>query len=192
VFVLDAVYAYLLGVYLGDGWLSSHRGKGHRLRVALDARYPRIVSEVVDAMQRQMPGHSVDARLHSTDNCVIVGCYGKKWFSLLPQHGPGPKHTRSIRLEPWQKTCTARYPEAFVRGLLQTDGSRYTARVRAHGKIYSYTRYSFSNRSEDIKALLCEHLDLLGVRWTRPNEWQIAIARQSSVALVDQFVGPKR
>jgi hypothetical protein len=192
VFVLGPEYSYLLGVYLGDGWLSSYQGKGHRLRVALDARYPQIVSEVVQAIQLQMPGHSVDARLHSTDSCVIVSCYGKGWFTLLPQHGPGRKHTRSIQLEPWQKACTGRYPGALVRGLLQTDGSRYIARVRAHGKTYSYVRYSFSNRSEDIKSLLCDHLDLLGVRWTRPNDMQIAIARQASVARLDEYVGPKR
>ena len=50
--------------------------------------------------------------------------------------------------------------------------------VRRRGREYRYTRYSFANRSDDIKAIFCAHLDLLGIRWTRPNEKDIAIARR--------------
>ena len=64
--------------------------------------------------------------------------------------------------------------------------------VRRRGRPYSYQRYSFANRSDDIKAIFCAHLDLLGIRWTRPNEKDIAIARKADVALLDAFIGPKR
>jgi hypothetical protein len=63
--------------------------------------------------------------------------------------------------------------------------------MSAHDKQYSYTRHSFSNGSEDIKRPLCDHLDLLGIAWTRPNIWNIAVATQSAVARLDEFVGPK-
>lgn len=42
------------------------------------------------------------------------------------------------------------------------------------------------------QAIFCEHLDLLTVRWTRPNAWSIAIDRRGEVAKLDAFVGPKR
>lgn len=42
-------------------------------------------------------------------------------------------------------------------------------------KNYRYARYSFSNPSDDIRGILCEHLDLLGIGWTRPNAHQIAV-----------------
>ena len=64
-------------------------------------------------------------------------------------------------------------------------------RTRFGGKTYRYSRYSFSNRSDDIKSILCEHLDLLGIRWTRPNRWDIAIDRRGEVAKLDSFIGPK-
>jgi hypothetical protein len=64
--------------------------------------------------------------------------------------------------------------------------------VRRRERTYRYTRYSFANRSDDIKAIFCAHLDLLGIRWTRPNEKDIAIARKADVALLDAFIGPKR
>jgi hypothetical protein len=63
--------------------------------------------------------------------------------------------------------------------------------VRRHGRVYRYARYSFANRSDDIKAILCEHLDLLGIAWTRPNAKDIAIARRAGVAQLDRFVGKK-
>jgi hypothetical protein len=53
-------------------------------------------------------------------------------------------------------------------------------------------RYHFSNRSEDIKALLCESLDAFGIPWTRPSDRQVAIYRKDAVGRLDQFVGPKR
>jgi hypothetical protein len=66
------------------------------------------------------------------------------------------------------------------------------ANQRVGGKVYSYARYEFGNRSEDIKRIFCEHLDLLGVGWTRPNAMSIAIARRADVAALDRFLGPKR
>ena len=120
----EAAYAYLLGVYLGDGWLSSHRGSQHRLRVALDAQYPLITFEVAQAMSVLADGHRVDRRLKATEACIVVGSYGAHRFELFPQHGPGPKHTRPIALERWQDECVDAFPELFVRGLFQTDRGR--------------------------------------------------------------------
>jgi hypothetical protein len=45
-------------------------------------------------------------------------------------------------------------------------------------------------RCEDIKRIFCDHLDLLGIGWTRPNAVSIAVARRADVAALDRFVGP--
>jgi hypothetical protein len=52
-------------------------------------------------------------------------------------------------------------------------------------------RYTFSNRSEDIKATFCAHLDLLGIAWRRAGPANISSARREAVAALDAFVGPK-
>lgn len=39
---LDGSYAYLLGLYLGDGMLSRHRRHVWKLRISLDAKYPFV------------------------------------------------------------------------------------------------------------------------------------------------------
>jgi hypothetical protein len=95
-------------------------------------------------------------------------------------------------MEDWQQRITTRHPDAFIRGLIHSDGCRYRAVIRSRGREYVYTRYSFSNRSEDIKGLFCTHLDQLGIHWTRPNDQQIAVATRAGVAALDAFVGPKR
>src|SRR4051812_40216343 len=48
-------YAYLLGLYLGDGCLSEQPRGVFRLRISLDKRYPGIISECVAAMREVLP-----------------------------------------------------------------------------------------------------------------------------------------
>lgn len=88
------------------------------------------------------------------------------------------------------KACASR--KAFVRGLIHSDGTRIVAIEKKGSYERRAARYAFSNRSEDIKGLFCENLDALGIQWTRPSNRQIAIYRKQSVALMDEFVGPKR
>jgi hypothetical protein len=95
-------------------------------------------------------------------------------------------------LDGWQLAITARHPEPFVRGLLNSDGCRFVNRVRARGRDYAYPSYQFTNVSQDIQRLLCDHLDLLGISWRRASARNIAITRRSAVGRLDEFVGPKR
>lgn len=79
----------------------------------------------------------------------------------------------------------------LLRGLIHSDGCRIVATERSGTRLRQSPRYSFSNRSEDIKRPFCECCDALGIRWTRPSDTQIAIYRKTSVAILDEFVGPK-
>jgi hypothetical protein len=182
-------YAYLLGLYLGDGWIAQ-LARTYALRIALDDRYPVIIASAARAMAAIHPRGSV--RIASRNGCSVVYSSWNHWPAVLPQHGAGRKHLRRIALTAWQAEITARYPHDLIRGLIHSDGCRFVANQRVSGRTYSYARYSFSNRSDDIKAIFCDHLDLLGIRWTRPNRWSIAIDRRSEVARLDSFVGPKR
>jgi hypothetical protein len=87
------------------------------------------------------------------------------------------------------------YPAEFVRGLIHSDGCRATNRIthrRGDVRTYSYVRYMFSNRSADIRRLFVDACTSLGVE-SRPNNWfSISIARKSSVAILEEIVGPKR
>lgn len=138
-----------------------------------------------------MPRNRASVHQRQGTNCAVVSSYSNDWPAAFPQHGPGRKHDRDISLEIWQRRLTERHPEAFLRGLIHSDGSRFVAIQRVGERVYRYARYSFSNRSEQIKLLFCQHLDLLGIRWTRPNEKHIEVARKADVGALDRFVGPK-
>ncbi len=56
---------------------------------------------------------------------------------------------------------------------------------------YAYPRYQFSNRSLDIQRLFTRACDRVGVEWRQMNRWNISVAKRGSVALLDEFVGPK-
>ena len=184
-------YSYLLGMYLGDGHLT-HFPRTLRLQIYLDSRYPGIIGECVRAIRRVMPLNRVAVHRRRPHNVVHVSSYSQRWPSLLPQHGPGLKHTRSIELKDWQREITHAFPDMLIRGLIHSDGCRFLNRVRHGEKVYAYPRYMFSNRSRQIHGIFTEHLDLLGIEWRWSNGHTISVARRDSVARLDAFVGPKR
>lgn len=190
-------YAYLLGLYLGDGHVVS-KPRQHYLAITCTASWPGLVDAAEDAMRRVLPGPGVSRTARA--GCVDVRSFTKHWCCLLPQHGPGKKHERAIVLEPWQRLVVDAHPWEFVRGLVHSDACRitnWTTRVvSGERKRYEYPRYFFTNRSDDIRGLYTDTLDKLGVEWTHCTRggvpYNISVARQASVALMDAHVGPKR
>jgi hypothetical protein len=144
-------------------------------------------------MRDVMPTSSV-FRSHRK-GCVAVQSTSKHWPCLFPQHGRGPKHSREIRLAPWQESIVNAYPGEFARGLFHSDGYRGINRVRRRlpggDRWYEYPRYLFSNKSADILRLCGAALDQLGVSWRFSRPDVISVARRDAVARLDQFVGPK-
>jgi hypothetical protein len=190
---LDRGYVYLLGLYLGDGTISSHRRKVSKLRITLDVKYPRIVDECADAMSSTMPSSSV-GRVLKPSNCFEVYSYSRAWSCLFPQHGPGPKHMRRIWLAEWQQRLAECWPEALIRGLIQSDGCRF---INTGSGGWRHPRYVFTNVSSDIASIFCTACDCSGLHWTAayPSDETRAIAiyvsRVDDVARMDEFVGPK-
>lgn len=180
-----AAYCYLLGLYLGDGCISRNR-RVWRLRIVLDAKYLGIIDRCREAMDTVMPGQRAAAQRRKS-RCIEVSMYSKHWPCLFPQHGPGKKHLRPIRLESWQEVLVKQATEEFIRGLIDSDGCRVVANDRGVRSV----RYHFSNRSDDIRALFCSALDDLGIPWTRNARYEVAIYRKAATARLDEFVGPK-
>jgi hypothetical protein len=160
-----------------------------RLRIVADVRYPEILDEIAGAMAAIFPGKRA-YRLHRP-GCVEISMWSKHWICLFPQHGPGRKHRRPIKLSDWQQDIVDAHPCLLLRGLIHSDGCRHIACERKANNVRYAPRYHFSNRSEDIKQIFCETCDALGIPWTRPDARGIAIYRLAAVARMDEFVGPK-
>jgi hypothetical protein len=182
-------YAYLLGLYLGDGTVSRDRKAIFKLRIMCCDDYPGLLRECRETMRRVMPTNAVGTV--QREGCTEVYCCSKHWICFFPQVGPGRKHERPIILTPWQRAIVDEYPHELIRGLLHSDGCRVINRVRSHGRQYAYARYFFCNVSDDIRGIFCDTCDALGIEW-RQNRWNsISVARRASVAMLDSFVGPK-
>lgn len=183
----SALYVYLLGLYLGDGCLTGYPRGVFKLRIFMDERYPGIVQECGDAVGAVRPGAIVGVRPTGKGRAVEVSSYWKHWPQLFPQHGPGRKHLRPIRLEPWQERLVDEDPDLLLRGLIHSDGCRAINTGRGG---WRHPRYSFSNRSPDIRAIFCAACDRLDVAWTTAPH-TVYVSRKEDVALLDEFVGAK-
>ena len=140
-----------------------------------------------DLLPRNHPG----VQRKRDENAFEVWVFSKQLPCLFPQHGPGRKHERIIQLADWQREAVERHPELLLRGLIHSDGCRFTNTIRHGQKTYEYPRYNFSNRSDDIRRIFCDTCDLLGIEWRVMNAFNISVARRASVARLDEFIGPK-
>ncbi|MBT3163639.1 helix-turn-helix domain-containing protein [Streptomyces sp. Vc74B-19] len=193
-----SAYAYLLGLYLGDGHIAQSRAmRSPSLSITCTESWLGLMDNCEATMRIVFPNNSV-CRVRPK-GCWDVKLYSKHLWCLFPQHGPGMKHTRRIALEPWQQAIVDEHPWQFVRGLIHSDGCRvtnWTTRVIAgERKRYEYPRYFFTNTSADIIRLFTDTLDRVGVEWKSLNQSRaavtISVARKASVALMDLHVGPK-
>jgi hypothetical protein len=155
-----------------------------RLRLTLDVAYPNVIARATATttdVRGRRPG--VTAR----SGCVDISSYWKHWLCCFPQHGIGPKHARDVRLQAWQRSAVVSWPEAFLAGLIHSDGCRCLNRVKGR----AYPRYFFSNRSPQVRAMFVAACALVGVDCRPAGQWNISVARRDSVVLLDRLVAPK-
>jgi hypothetical protein len=189
-------YSYMLGIYLGDGYVAHAYAQSPVLEISLDPKYPKIVDECSASIWRLVGIRATASRRKTPRGQAIrLVAASHLWPSVFPQHGPGKKHEREISLASWQQAAVDRFPGQFVRGLIHADGCRVINRFQidsASGlREYAYPRYFFTNLSNDIQGLFCASCDQLGVRWTQASYKNISVAHRKSVALLDAIVGPK-
>lgn len=177
-----AAYSYLLGIYLGDGYLS-RTPKTYRLEISLHERQTRVIERVTRAITALRPGHPVGLRRRG--HVTIVNAYANAWPTLFPQHGAGRKHLRPIVLEPWQRQIVEQHPVEFLRGCIESDGCRHRRIVSGR----NYPAYSFSNHSSDILQLFVWACGLIGLRPRRANRVTVSLARRADVGMLDHLFG---
>ena len=189
-------YSYLLGLYLGDGNIHGEK-RTPILRITMDGQYPSLIAEAVRALETVFQPRSIGQYVRGDGAWVILQICNRAVLKAFPQHGPGAKHHRPIVLEDWQREITHAHPDALIRGLIHSDGCRTVNRFKTKllsGRVaeYAYPRYFFTNVSPDIRAIFCEHCELLGIRWTQSNSRNISVSHKKSVAILEEVVGPKR
>jgi hypothetical protein len=97
----ESSYAYLLGLYLGDGHIVHGPRDVYVLSIACSDDWPGLMAAARQAMAAVMPASSVCGVKQT--GCTMIKSYSKHWACLFPQHGPGRKHQRKIELAHWQE-----------------------------------------------------------------------------------------
>lgn len=184
-------YVELLAMYLGDGHIA-RMGRTYRLRIFLDSKYAGIVDDCQALLRRCFPSNNVGRQIARDANMIVLGVYSGHLPCLFPQLGPGPKHARSMQLEPWQQDLVDSHPWMLLKGLIRTDGCSFINRTGP----YEYPSYCFANRSDDIKDLFLQGCEAVGVEYRsnlnqRRQLWEVRVNRRPSVALLDEHVGVK-
>jgi hypothetical protein len=190
--LVSARYSYLLGLYLGDGWISPGPRGVYRLRIVQDQRYPFLIAECARAIADVLEGVEMGVGFVQKPGCIEIYSYWKHWPCLFPQTDAGRKMDRRIRLASWQEDVVRRHPEELLRGLIHSDGCRFTnvvgKNLRPGG--YSYSTYAFTNASGDIRKIFCMACDQLDIRYRRSGR-NITISRRADVEKLESFIGPK-
>ncbi|CPW92803.1 Uncharacterised protein [Mycobacteroides abscessus subsp. bolletii] len=176
-------YSYLLGLYLGDGDITLVN-KTLRLRISQDRRYPQLADLCAQAMSTVLPSNRPGISFRG--GTCIISVYSTHLACMFPQHGAGRKHTRPIKLEHWQRELVEKRPWGLLAGLLHSDGCRDLNVVNAN----EYPRWSFSNRSADIRNIFFDTAVSVGLRPTR-SKWVVQISKRMDVRAVDAHVAAK-
>ena len=185
-------YAYVLGAYLGDGYICKHP-RCHRLRIFCNRREEGVKHDIRHALSVLLPYNKISLVPSKTEQCDAISCYSQSLVTLFPQHGPGMKHTRPIILEPWQEEIVNSHSEQFAKGLIHSEGYRWSKPRKTMPTDYVW--YGFVNRSLDIIRLFEEALNRLKIRYkTRLQKrpiWVVWIMGEETKRL-DKFVTHKQ
>ncbi len=186
-------YAYLLGLYLGDGCIDLMKNKKrvYRLRITQDKHYTGLISACEQAMNIVLPKNHVF--FASKQGCVDIIILSIHLVQMFPQHGRGAKHARRLTFEDWQWTIIDEFPLEVFRGLYHADGSRAQNIVKGT----NYVRYIFTNKSVDLIELFKYVCDKIEVHWTtkkahyKHKSYNVYISRREDIAYLDNVVGAK-
>lgn len=177
-------YSYLLGIYLGDGYIDK-QPRTYRLRVFQNSKYTDMIDRIKKTIEDIFPKNKVKCFKQKKANCVTICCYSNSLPFIFPQHGSGKKHDRDIKLEEWQREIVDGNSVEFIRGLIESDGCRYTV------KKYLRTIYSFSNKSSDIKELFKYYCEKIGISFAHSEKSNkiVFINKKKDVLRLDELFG---
>lgn len=148
--------AYIVGIALGDGNLSSPNGRATRLRVTCDSLYPNMAAEIMSSLKIVFPSNKVSIVDGPRNTYFNISVYSNKLNDLMPwKVGKGSKYDQEANVPDWINGDEV-YIKACLRGLIQTDGSIYKDR--------GYTMVNFTNNIESLATNVFNMIESLGYK----------------------------
>jgi intein/homing endonuclease len=178
----NSLLAYIIGIALGDGNLSSPNGRATRLRITCDLKYPKLIQKIQTSLATLLPQNKVSI-VKRPEKCIDISCYSNKWENLLEwSANKGSKLIQGVSVPNWIKInheCKIN----CLRGLMETDGSIYSDR--------KYRAVMFANASYSLAKDVFEIMISLGFRprfYTLNNGNDKIIYRVRVATSVDTFL----
>jgi hypothetical protein len=192
-------YSYILGFYLGDGCLYNTKGRSYTMMIANQADFYEMNLEISRSLSVLFPNKKVTFYKKPTSNCFDIKLTALNLHEIFP-HGKGTKHSRKISLTNWQKKIIEEFPQKCIKGLLQSDGTRYAADFKRYPHRIVY---QFSNCSLDIHHILHELVKMEEIEYTfrqlkskkssiHADAFVTSFYKRSAVNILDTFIGPKK
>jgi hypothetical protein len=175
----NKVYSYVLGLYLGDGYINK-TDRAYRLRIFLDKKYTTLNSFAKSKLSELFEKNKIGIT-ETKSNCVVLSVYNKNLPTLFPQHGKGLKHNRTIDLSDWQIKLIDWLE--LIRGLFHSDGSYYFDRDRDY--------FNFRNYSKEILEIFKLCCEKLLISYTTPNDVTVRVGKRKDVQKLVELIGNK-
>ena len=176
---------------LGDGTISTHPRDVYRLRIFLDRSTSVIVAECQAAMSLVMPASRASCRRDPHARMFT-------WSHTRPLAAPIPpaRARREARAQDRAGAVAGADRRAPSRAAPpRPDPLRRLPRDQHDPPPEEDLRLSALLLHEPLArhpADLLRACDRLGIAWRQDGPWNISIARQEAVAIMDRHVGPKR
>ena len=118
------IQSYIIGLAIGDGNLSNPNGRATRLRITCDKKYPLLLQQIVNSLQKLLPDNKVNV-VDRKENYADVSVFSNHLEKIVGwQDGRGSKFIQRVSIPNWIKQNKG-YKVNCLRGLIETDGSIY-------------------------------------------------------------------
>ena len=184
---LEINYSYLLGLYLGDGYIDE-MPRTWRLRIFLSDKYEKLNEFVVTQLKKLFPENVINPHPHPKHNMITIYVYSNNIPLFFPQIGKGMKHKRKIKLMEWQEDIIV--PKFLIMGLFHSDGSYYIRKNNGNGN--KYPAYDFRNESDDLHKIFKKYCEVLGINSifsTKPKNAHVY--KRDDVKKLVEIIGTK-
>lgn len=169
------LWAYFIGLALGDGNLSNPNNRAVRIRITCDKKYPKLSDHIRETLEKLLPENIVSVA--NREGCVDISAYSNYLPEVLGWE-PGAKYLQAVRVPGWIKQ-EQEFMIECLRGLFQTDGSIYKDR--------KYTMVNFVSYIPSLAKDVFEGINELGFKanmqkLSMPNgkiKYTIRIAKDS-------------
>lgn len=178
--------AEFVGVVLGDGGISNYQVTV-TLHAVDDKEYGIFVASLVKTlfnvpvgMYKSKTDTSITyyiSRVKLVDFCI-------KSLGLVK----GNKVKHQVDIPVWIKN-NKEFLTACVRGLIDTDGSVFVHKYKVDGKIYKYTKMTFTNNSEPLRVSVFEGLQRLEIPARLDNRNNVWIDSRDGVEKYFSIIG---